>query len=124
MISPQAEVVTMMLVDIGDKVHVTERRMFESDVRRHFFGTVERVDASAMRTTGYVYVYDSSSSTYVRGKETRTRVLPLASSGFTINIAPSDTNVDDVRYVEQNGRLTMTDGGSFALDINEFGRLR
>lgn len=28
-----------MLLDVGDKVHVIERRLFESDVRRHIFGT-------------------------------------------------------------------------------------
>lgn len=113
-----------MLLDIGDKVHVIERRMFDGDVRRHFFGTVERVDTPAMRITGYVYIYDSNSSAYVRGKELRTRLIPLAASGFVINVAPSETNVEDVRYEEQGGRLTVTDGGSFSLDINEFGRLR
>ena len=113
-----------MLVDIGDKIHVIERRMFDGDVRRHFFGVVERADTSAMRITGHVYVYDSGSSTYVRGKELRTRVIPLAASGFVINVAPSETNVEEVRYVEKDGRLTVTDNGSFSLDINEFGRLR
>lgn len=113
-----------MLLDIGEKVHVIERRMFDSDVRRHFFGTVERVDASAIRITGYVYVYDSSSTEYVRGKEQRTRIIPLAANGYVINVAPSATDVEEVRYVEQNGRLMVTDGASFGLDINEFGRLR
>ncbi len=113
-----------MLLDIGDKVHVIERRMFDSDVRRHFFGVVERVNSSAMRISGYVFVYDSSSSTYVRGLEPRTRVIPLVASGFVINVAPQETSVEDVQYVEQNERLTVTDGGSFSLDINEFGRRR
>ncbi len=114
----------MMLLDIGDKVHVIERRQFDSDVRRHFFGAVERVDGSAMRIAGYVYVYDAGSSSYVRGSTLRTRVIPLGSAGFVINVAPPETVVAEVRYVEQNGRLTVTDGGSFALDINEFGRMR
>ncbi|MDH3397392.1 MAG: hypothetical protein OEM81_06100 [Acidimicrobiia bacterium] len=113
-----------MLLDIGDKVHVIERRQFDTDVRRHFFGVVERVDSSAMRITGYVYVYDPGSSSYVRGNSFRTRVIALGSAGFVINVAPTETSVDDVRYVEQNGRLTVTDGGSFVLDINEFGRMR
>jgi hypothetical protein len=113
-----------MLLDIDDKVHVIERRLFDSDVRRHFFGAVERIDTSAMRITGYVFVYNSGSSTYERGTQLRTRVMPLASSGFVINIAPNDTNVEDVRYVERNGRLTVTDGGVFELDINEFGGSR
>ena len=113
-----------MLLDIGDKVHVIERRMFDSDVRRRFFGVVERVDASTMRRTGYVHVYDSSSSTYVRCLEPRTRVIPLVASGLVINVAPHETNVEDVQYVERDGRLIVTDGGSFSFDINEFGRRR
>lgn len=98
--------------------------MFEGDIRRHFFGTVERVDTTAMRITGYVFVYDAGSSTYARGGELRTRVIPLSSPGYVINVAPPDTNVEDVRYLEKDGRLTVTDGASFKLDINEFGRLR
>ena len=113
-----------MLLDIGDKVPVIERRQFDSDVRRHFFGVVDRVDVSAMRVTGYVFVYDAGSSSYVRGSTLRTRIIPIGSVGFVINVAPPETVVDDVRYVELNGRLTVTDGGAFALDINEFGRMR
>jgi hypothetical protein len=115
---------TMMLLDVGDKVHVIERRQFDTDVRRHFFGIVERVDASAMRLTGYVFVYDPGSSSYVRGTTPRTRVIALGSAGFVINVAPQETQLEDVRYIEKQGRLTVTDGGSFALDINEFGRMR
>lgn len=114
----------MTLLDVGDKVHVIERRQFDSDVRRHFFGGVERVDSQAMRITGYVFVYDPGSSSYVRAAKPRTRVIPLGSAGFVINVAPSETDPEAVRYLEQHGRLTVTDGGSFVLDINEFGRLR
>jgi hypothetical protein len=113
-----------MLLDIGDKVHVIERRLFDSDVRRHFFGTVERVDVSAIRITGYVFVYNSGSSSYIRGPLPRTRVIPLVSSGFIINVAPSETNVEDVQYIDRDGRLTVTDGGAFNLEINEFGGSR
>lgn len=113
-----------MLLDIGDKVHVIERRLFDSDVRRHFVGTVDRVDSAAMRVSGYVFVFDSGPSAYVRSDELRTRIIPLAAAGFVINVAPPETNIDDVRYVEQGGRLIVTDGGVFSLDINEFGRAR
>ena len=123
-IIPGAKGITTMLLDIGDKVHVIERRQFDSDVRRHFFGVVERVDVSAMRISGYVFVYDPGTSSYVRGNTLRTRVITLGSSGFVINVAPTETVLEDVRYVEKHGRLTVTDGGSFNLDINEFGRMR
>jgi hypothetical protein len=32
-----------MLLDIGERVHVIERRLFDTDVRRQFFGVIERV---------------------------------------------------------------------------------
>jgi hypothetical protein len=113
-----------MFLDPGEKVHVIERRLFESDVRRHFIGQVQGTDVMAMRVTGFVFVLDTTSSTWVRGGETRTRIIPIGSSGFVINVLPRDTHLDDVRYEEVNGRLTVTDGASLHLDINEFGRLR
>ena len=113
-----------MVLDIGEKVHVIERRLFDADVRRHFIGVVDRVDTSAVRLTGYVFVYNSMASAYVRGSRQRSRVIPLAATGFVINVIPSDTSIEDVQYREQDGRLTATDGGAFNLDINEFGGSR
>lgn len=113
-----------MLIDIGEKVHVIERRLFENDVRRHFVGVVDRVEAAAVRITGYVFIYDSF-STYVRSDTVRTRIIPLAVSGFVVNILPPDTRIDAVRYVYgDNGRLSVTDHGVCTLDVHEFGGSR
>ncbi len=113
-----------MFLDPGEKVHVIERRLFEGDVRRHFVGEVRGADVMAMRVEGFVFVHDATSSTWVRGSVRRSRIIPIGSSGFVINVVPRDTHIDDVRYEEVNGRLTVTDGASLHLDINEFGRLR
>lgn len=113
-----------MFLEPGEKVHVIERRLFESDVRCHFIGEVQGTDAMAMRVRGFVFVYDPTSSTWVRGSDRRARIIPIASSGFVINVVSRDTHIDDVRYEEIDGRLTVTDGGVFRLDINEFGRTR
>ena len=51
-------------------------------------------------------------------------MIALGSAGFVINVAPPETDPEAVRYLEHQGRLTVTDGGSFVLDINEFGRMR
>jgi hypothetical protein len=114
-----------MLVDIGETVHVIERRLFDTDVRRHFFGEVERVEAGAIRVRGYVFTYDSALSQYVRSDGERTRILPLGVSGFIINVAPPEIKADAVHYaLSDKGRLVVTDGQQFSLDINEFGRMR
>ena len=114
-----------MLIEPGEKVHVIERRLFDTDVRRHFCGEVERCGSDAIRARGYVFTFDSSVSQYVRSDGERIRILPLAVSGFIINVLPTDTKVEAIKYVvSDEGRLTVTDGGHFSLDINEFGRMR
>jgi hypothetical protein len=113
-----------MVVAVGEYVHVVERRRFDSDLRRHFVGQVDQVDGSAMRVIGYTFVYDSGVTRYVRSSGPRTRVIALNSGGLVINVAPPDTRIDDVRYEDRDGRLTVTDGGAFNLDVNEFGRNR
>ena len=115
---------TKMLVDIGEKIHVIERRSFESDIRRHFFGEVDRVAEHAARVIGYAFIFDSGTNTYTRSNGPRHRIVPLAAPGYVINVVASDTAVEDVRYEDRAGRLVVTDGKDLALDINEFGRAR
>lgn len=113
-----------MLIEIGERVHIIERRRFDTDVRRHFFGVVDRVEGLAIRTTGYSFVYDPSATTFVRHDALRTRVIPLTSD-LIVTIAPPGTSPEDVRYdFSEAGKLTVTDDGTFSLDINEFGRFR
>lgn len=113
-----------MPLEIGEKIHVIERRRFDTDLRRHFFGVVEAISEAAVRVVGYVFVYDPGSSAYVRLDANRTRVISLTSDGLIINVAPPETNPDAVRYDDSSGRLVVTDGGAFRLDVNEFGRNR
>lgn len=113
-----------MLVDLGEMIHVIERRRFEGDVRRHFFGVVEGVSDQAVRLSGYLFVFVPGSSSFSKSKERRTRIIPLVSSGVILNVAPADTVLEEVKYVETNGRLSVTDGRVFSLDINEFSSFR
>ena len=113
-----------MILQPGEKVHVVERRSFDTDIRRHFVGEVEHVDISAFRATGYAFVYDVGSTTWVRLPERRTRLVPIGAKGFLINIVPRSTNIEAVEYTEFENKLVATDGADFRLDINEFGRLR
>lgn len=114
-----------MVIDVGEKVHVIERRRFDGDIRRHVCGVVDRSDDTAVRITGYEFIYDSGLSGYIRGQRARTRTVPLGAAGYVVNVIPPDTVIESVRYEsDESGRLRVTDGDSFNLDINEFGRLR
>lgn len=113
-----------MVIDVGEIVHVIDRRGFEADLRRHFVGVVEQVDKLAIRVVGYAFIYDTSDSTFIRRDEKRTRVIPLT-SGLIINVAPPQTDLENVRYAaDENGHAAVTDGGVFTLNITEFGPFR
>ena len=44
------------VIDVGDKVHIITRRLFEDDIRRHFVGEVTRVSGELQEVQGYTFV--------------------------------------------------------------------
>ena len=113
-----------MVIEVGEIVHVIDRRRFETDLRRHFVGQVTKVDHTVIRVVGYAFVYDTGASTFVRHDEMRSRVIAL-SEGAIVNIAPPGTDLEKVRYaVDQGGHATVTDDNVFSLNITEFGPFR
>jgi hypothetical protein len=110
----------MALVRVGETVHLIERRVFPGDVRRHFVGRIEESTDGALRVKGYLFVYDTGSSSFLKKPELRTRVVPL-DNRVIINVLPEGVAVANVRYMhDAEGNLSITDGAGFELDISEF----
>jgi hypothetical protein len=108
------------LLRSGEMVHLIERRMFPDDVRRHFVGRIEGASDRALRLRGYLFVYDSGTSKFLRKPELRTRVVPL-DNRVVINVLPEGISVEDLHYTHDvDGNLSLTDGRGFELDISEF----
>ena len=104
----------------GEKVHVIVRRLFDEDVRRHFVGEVLAVTGNRVRAEGYVFVYHDGRAEYERKPEKRVRVLSLATP-LTVNVIPSNVDIDRITYRQGENGLVVTDGIDFSLCINEFG---
>lgn len=114
-----------MVLDIGEKVHVITRRLFDNDLRRHFVGEVKAISEVAARLEGYVFVFDASHNRYVKRPERRVRIIGLVDSGNIINVLPPHLEIDDLSYqVSGENHTVFTDGVSFSLDINEFSAIR
>lgn len=114
-----------MVLDQGEKLHVITRRNFDSDIRRHFLGEVISLNGIIARASGYVFVLDNNTGQFVRRIEKRTRIIGLADAGNIINVLPREADIENCEYVQSgDGRLVITDGKSFKLDINEFGSSR
>ena len=109
-----------MLVEVGEIVHVIERRAFENDVRRHLIGKVVAVAPNGMRLECFVFVFDQYQGTFVRKPERRTRILGF-DGRFVINVVPRETEIEKVQYVQSEIGLMVTDNKTFRLSVNEFG---
>ena len=113
-----------MLIENSEKVHVVVRRTFETDLRRHFIGEIKVAKDSIARIEGYFMVLDKSKNTFIKKPSLRVTIMDLSSSGYWVNIIPKEVKPDLEYVYDRNNKLTLTDGKSFVLDINEFGSLR
>lgn len=114
-----------MAVSIGDKLLIICRRMFESDIRRHFTGKVSDINNNVVRVVGYAFIFDKSLNEFRRKPDQRTRIISLQDNSNIVFVLPDDIRPQDIYYKHdsKNG-LQATDGKDFTLDINEFGLLR
>lgn len=114
-----------MILEPGEKIHVITRRHFENDLRRHFIGEIIKTSEVAVRVEGYAFVLDTSLNQFIKRKQKRTRIFGLADSGNIINVLPTDADLELAKYTQtKENVLVVTDGKTFALDINEFGSNR
>jgi hypothetical protein len=112
-----------MILDIGEKVHIIERRLFADDLRRHLVGEITRCTGNTIRLKAYIWVFHQLKG-FVRKPEKRERVLYL-SDRLTINVIPREVKLEEIQYVNDPKKgLYVSDGKQFNLEINEFGDSR
>ena len=109
----------------GERIHVTLRRQFEEEPRRHFAGTVQTATDAVAKVDGWPWLFDPARNVFVRSQDKRMRLVSLVDSLNVIHVLPPDVDVEKLKYeVLQGGRYAITDGGDFRMDVNEFGPRR
>ena len=109
-----------MILEVGEKVHIIERRYFPDDVRRHFVGEIIKCTESAIRVRGYAWVFDNLAGEFFRKPDKRERIIPLVER-LTINAIPKEVRVEEIEYTRSRDKgLVVTDGKRFNLNITEF----
>jgi hypothetical protein len=109
------------VLEIGDKVHIITRRLFDGDIRRHFAGEVTGISGELQEVRGYTFVFNTGANEYKKRPELRTRLFSLGQADFIVNKIPREVAVKSLDYRFIDKRLVITDGHGFSLDINEFG---
>jgi hypothetical protein len=109
-----------MIINVGEKVCVIERRYFVEDPIRFFTGEILASSENALRIMGYVWIQDLMKG-IIRKPDLMERLM-YPNERMNINIIPKDVNIDELKVVLVPGKgLCVTDSKSFNLDISEFG---
>lgn len=107
-----------MILAEGDKILVAHRRLLERDETRFFVGVVNASDGGVVKATGHSYVRDMLSGLMVEKADARTKILSLASG--TLMRFPRALRSTRSGSASMAGRMTITDGGKFAMNVGEF----
>jgi hypothetical protein len=111
-----------MIIEIGEKIHIMYRALYENSTRRHFLGVVQAAEGPVCRLEGFVFIYDQKTTEFIRKPEMRVTIIDISESGYIVNLIDKEVNLDNVSYKYVQGvGLTATDNKSFSLNINEFG---
>lgn len=111
-----------MVIEVGEKLHIMYRSLYEKSTRRHFIGTVTSAKDALCRIDGYVFIYDDKNTEFTKKPELRSTIINLAESGYVVNLIDKNVALENVHYkYAQNVGLIATDDKGFSLNINEFG---
>jgi hypothetical protein len=108
-----------MILQEGDKILVAHRRLFEKDLVRFFIGQVEAYEGGVVKATGHTYVRDTMGGQLVEKADQRTKILSLSSGTLIVYELPHKVSLEKLRFVGGEGRLVLTDGGGFTMNLNE-----
>ena len=108
-----------MLLEIGDIVLVSHRRMFQHDEARFFVGRTVASDRELIKLEGFSFVRDLSSGHVIRKDEKRVKLLSLASPGYIFYQLPDVKDVTKVHVKDQAGDVTLMDGTRELMNLSE-----
>jgi hypothetical protein len=108
-----------MMLKEGDKSLIAHRRLFEKDDMRLFVGRVDAYEAGIVKATGHSYLRDMMGGKVVEKEEQRTKILSLSSGTLIVYQLPDHVTMDALKFVAADGRLSLTDGKKFTMNLSE-----
>ncbi len=109
-----------MVIEPGDKLLVSHRRLFAEDHPRYFTGLVEACEDGFARVTGHSWVREQLRGTMMEKCDLRTKVIALGSSGLMIYMLPRGTDLDALHIEEGDHHSAwLTDGADLHMDLSD-----
>ena len=108
------------MLELGEKLLIVHRRLFEKDAPRFFVGEVQEYEQGIVKVKGYTFVKDLFSGNMKRKSDLRTKVMSIVSGALIVYQLPIVVLLDSVTFnLDQDGGLVLTDGGGFSMDMSE-----
>lgn len=108
-----------MILENGDLVLVSHRRMFDGDQSRYFLGRTVACEGALLKAEGFSFVRDLSSGHIVKKTEKRLKLLSLDSPAHIVYQLPDDVHLGMVEIASQNGEAFLMDGTRRLLNLSE-----
>jgi hypothetical protein len=111
-----------MLLESGNKLLVTHRRLFERDAARYFVGEVLAYDAGIVKLKGYSFVRDIGSSQLLRKDDARTKLVSLSAGSFIVYQLPDDVDISSAEIEWTRTSLFLREGDRVLMNLAELPR--
>lgn len=109
-----------MILNPGDHVLVSHRRLFAEDQPRFFVGRVEEWQAGMVAATGYAWLRDPVAGGFQRKADLRTKVFAITSGAIIVYRLPKNVVLEQLRLERQGEHgLELVDGADFHMDLAE-----
>jgi hypothetical protein len=109
-----------MILKEGDKVLVAQRRLFPRDQPRFFIGRVDAYEAGIVKATGHTFSRDLLTGVMLEKADARTKLISLSSGTLIVYQLPDSIALEKLDLIAEDGRLTLTDGQEFVMNLSEF----
>ena len=108
-----------MILESGDTVLISHRRLFDGDEARFFVGRTIVCEGPLLKAEGYSFVRDLSNGHIIKKQEKRTKVLSLASPGQIVYQLPGNIDVASVDIVNRNSEAVLVAGADQIMNLSE-----
>lgn len=108
-----------MLVNKGDIVLISHRRLFPEDPPRFFTGIVDEFDFGLVRITGYTWQHELVHGSMSRKTDRRTKIISLSSGLYFAYLLPGSVDIEKLSIVQKGSSYHLTDKASFSMDMTD-----
>lgn len=112
---------TDFVVQIGEKLHISNKRMFSGAARRTFIGEVTAVHGTVARLEGWLFIFNSNMNEHDRKSRKQTRIIDIANGWNHVSVLPSEIRLENPAYQTIDGAMSITDGLRLRMEVTEAG---